>query len=407
MKTLFKIAWRNIWRNKLRSLVVIISIVLGIWSGIFVSAFSFGLNDQRKVSMIENQISHIQVHHPKWNEEPKVNYLLDDSDALAEWAFKRGLEKVGFRLKANGMAATAHFSGGVQIIGINYQSENTLTGLGSRIDSGAYFTDVSYRNEILIGEALAEKLEVKPGSRVILSFSDGDQNLVSASFKVKGLYHDVSSQIEMMQVYVRASDLQKLLGLSNGEFHEMALLLEDDSQVEELGNELATAFPKSLVETWKELAPELAYADEIMTTSLYFVIGIIMLALSFGIINTMLMAVLERRKELGMLMSVGMSKSRVFAMIILETLFLALLGGPLGILAGHFSILASQEHGLNLAMFGDGLSSYGIGTIIYPSLPESFYWGTASIVFIMTLLSALYPARHALKLNPIETMRTL
>ncbi len=407
MKTLIKIAWRNIWRNKLRSLVVIISIVLGIWSGVFVSAFSFGLNDQRKVSMIENQISHIQVHQPQWNEEPKVEYLLQKPETLINWFQEQGVEKFAPRLRVNGMAATAHYSGGVQIIGIKHQLENELTGLGNRVDSGQYFSERKGRNPILIGEALAEKLEVKPGSRVILSFSDSKQNLISASFKVKGFYHDVSSQVEMMQVFVHASDLQNLLGLEPDDFHEAAFLLEDDKQVDALRAKAQAKFPKTLVESWKELAPELAYADEIMSTSLYFVIGIIMLALSFGIINTMLMAVLERRKELGMLMSVGMSKSRVFAMIILETLFLALLGGPLGILAGHLSIMASQEHGLNLAMFGDGLSNYGIGTIIYPSLPESFYWGTASIVFIMTLLSALYPARHALKLNPIETMRTL
>lgn len=406
MKTLLKIAWRNIWRNRLRSLVVIISIILGIWAGIFVSAFSFGLNDQRKVSMIENQLSHIQVHNPQWNDDPKVNYLLENSNALGDWIQSQDFGKSTFRLKASGMAATAHYSGGVQIIGIEPEAEAALTGLSSRIDSGNYL-DEAGRNPILIGEALAEKLEVKPGSRVILSFSDGDQNLVSASFKVKGLYHDVSSQIEKLQVYVRSSDLQTLLGLNSDQYHEMALLLNKADEVDTIAAQIQAAFPKAGVETWRELAPELAYADDIMSTSLYFIIGIIMLALSFGIINTMLMAVLERRKELGMLMSVGMSKRRVFAMVILETFFLAIMGGPLGILAAHLSITASKTTGLNLAMFSEGLSSYGIGTVIYPALPDSFYWGTASIVFIMTLLAALYPARHALKLNPVETMRTL
>lgn len=406
MKILLKIAWRNIWRNRLRSLVVIISIILGIWAGIFVSAFSFGLNDQRKVSMIENQLSHIQVHNPAWNEDPKVDYLLENCSSLNTWMQERQFGKHAFRVKASGMAASAHYSGGVQIIGIDAQAEAALTGLNSRVDSGTYF-DEAGRNPILIGEALAEKLEVKPGSRVILSFSDDAQNLVSASFKVKGLYHDVSSQIEKLQVYVRSRDLQSLLGLNGDQYHEMALLANKAEDVDTLAAQIQTAFPQAGVETWGELAPELAYADEIMSTSLYFIIGIIMLALSFGIINTMLMAVLERRKELGMLMSVGMSKSRVFAMVILETFFLALMGGPLGILAAHLSISASKSSGINLAMFSEGLSSYGIGTVIYPALPESFYWGTASIVLIMTLLAALYPARHALKLNPVETMRTL
>lgn len=406
MKTIFKIAWRNIWRNRLRSLVVIISIILGIWAGVFVSAFSFGLNDQRKVSMIRDQISHLQFHEPRWEEEPNVNYLIPDAKAVESWLEQQKPEAYTFRLKTMGMAATAHYSGGVQIIGIQPEQESQLTGLGGRVDSGDYLNDKG-RNPILIGEALAEKLEVKPGSRVILSFSDGAQNLVSASFKVKGLYHDVSSQIEKLNVYIRAEDLQSLLGLEADQYHEAALLLKDDSQVDAELAKAQTAFPKLLVESWKDLAPELAYADELMSQMLYIIIGIIMLALSFGIINTMLMAVLERRKELGMLMSVGMSKRRVFAMVIIETLLLALISGPLGIIAGYLSISSTAETGLNLAMFSDGLSSYGIGTIIYPSLPQSFYFGTAAIVFIMTLLAAIYPARHALKLNPVETMRTL
>jgi len=406
MKTLMKIAWRNIWRNRLRSAVVIVSIILGIWAGVYVSAFSFGLNDQRKASMIENQISHVQMHHPSWTEDQNVNYLLKEVLQVENWLTEQGISKYAFRLKANGMAATAHYSGGVQIIGIQAENENRLTGLGERVDSGDYLNDQG-RNPILIGAALAEKLEVKPGSRVILSFSDGQQDLVSAAFKVRGIYHDVSSQIEKMQVYVRDDDLQNLLSLAPKQYHEMAFLLDDNTQVEEQAILAQAAFPKEKLATWKTIAPELAYADEVMATSLYFIIGIIMLALSFGIINTMLMAVLERRKELGVLMSVGMSRPRVFSMVILETLYLALMSGPVGIIAGYLSIQTSAKSGLDLAMFSDGLSSYGIGAIIYPSLPNSFYFGTAAIVFTMTLLAALYPARRALKLNPVETMRTL
>ena len=166
-------------------------------------------------------------------------------------------------------------------------------------------------------------------------------------------------------------------------------------------------FPSLRIQNWKEISPDLAYADEIMSQMLYIIIGIIMLALSFGIINTMLMAVLERRKELGMLMCVGMSKTKVFTMIIVETFYLALLGGPLGILFAYYSVWQGSKSGLDLAAFSDGLASYGINSVIYPVLPSSFYWGTALIVFAMSLLAAIYPARQALKLNPAETLRTI
>lgn len=406
MKSILKIAWRNVWRHRLRSLVVIVSIILGIWAGIFVSAFSFGLNDQRKESMISTQISHVQVHNESWSEDQGVEHLLPANDALVNWAKGQAKTQWAQRIKVVGMAASSHYAGGVQIIGIQADQEAALTGLKSRVDSGAYL-DAEQSNPILVGGALAEKLEVKPGSKVILSFSDRNQNLVSAKFKVRGIYHDVSSQIEKLQVYVRSTDLQNLLGLESNQYHEMALLLDNAADVDTLSAQLKEAIPSLKVETWKELAPELAFADEIMSQALYFIIGIIMLALSFGIINTMLMAVLERRKELGVLMSVGMSKPKIFSMVIFETLLLALLSGPLGVLSGYLSVTATADTGLNLAMFSDGLANYGIGTIIYPILPGSFYFGTGSIVFIMTLLAAIYPARHALKLNPVETMRTL
>lgn len=406
MKSILKISWRNVWRHRLRSLVVIISIILGIWAGIFVSAFSFGLNDQRKDSMIRTQISHLQVHHPQWSEDQGVAHLLPNSASLSDWAQAQEGAFSAQRLKVMGMAASSHYAGGVQIIGIQPEQEAALTGLKSRVDSGDYL-DAEKTNPILIGAALAEKLEVEPGSKVILSFSDREQNLVSAKFKVRGIYHDVSSQIEKLQVYVRSNDLQSLLGLEPDQYHEMAVLLPRAEDADTVAAQLKSLAPKLKVETWKDIAPELAFADEIMSQALYFVIGIIMLALSFGIINTMLMAVLERRKELGVLMSVGMSKPKIFSMVIIETLLLALLSGPLGVLAGYLSVSAAADTGLNLAMFSDGLASYGIGTIIYPVLPTSFYFGTGSIVFIMTLLAAIYPARHALKLNPVETMRTL
>ncbi len=408
MKTLFNIAWRNIWRNKLRSSVVIISIMLGIWAGIFVSAFSFGLNDQRKDALLKNQFSHIQVHKAEWKDQMEVEYLLSEAKAiLSSLSSKTEIAAVAPRVIANGMAATAHYSGGVQIYGIEAEAENKLTGLAAKIDSSGKYFSKKGRNPILIGAALAEKLEVKPGSKVILNFSNANNDLVSASFKVKGIYTEVSSTIEKMKVYVRANDLQELLGIGAEDYHEIAAFAENEADSDSLKTWLQGQYPNQLVESWKDLAPELAYSDSIMTQMLFIIIGIIMLALSFGIINTMLMAVLERRKELGVLMCVGMSKGRVFSMIIIETLYLSLIGGPLGIILGYFSVEQGKLSGLSLEVFSDGLASYGIGTIIYPSVPSSFYFGTAAIVFIMTLLASIYPARHALKLNPIETIRTI
>jgi ABC-type lipoprotein release transport system permease subunit len=160
-------------------------------------------------------------------------------------------------------------------------------------------------------------------------------------------------------------------------------------------------------ETWQEIAPELGYADEMMKQILYIIIGIILLALSFGIINTMLMAVLERKRELGMLMSVGMNKTKVFTMIVVETLFISLVGGPLGVLLGFVTITYFGSAGIDLSVVGKGLEEFGISTMIYPKLESSFYLNVTIMVMIAALLASIYPAIKALQLKPAEAVRAI
>lgn len=406
MRTILKIAWRNIWRNRLRSLVVIGSILIGIWAGVYVSGFSYGLNEQRTQSVIEERISHIQVHNPQWKKEAKLEYEIKQPNKLQAYLAKSSeVKHSSHRVILNGMLGSAHYSTGIRIQGVEPHAEDQLTGLKERVDSGQYFSSKT-RNPILIGEALAEKLEVKPGSKVVLTFTDEEGTILSGAFKVDGIYSDLSPQVEKSLVYVQNKDLVNILGRDEL-VHEYAIYLKGPAQMDAFKNEVQSAFPELSVETWKELSPELGYANELMSTMLYVIIGIIMLALCFGIINTMMMAVLERRKELGMLMGVGMSKTRLFLMIMFETLMLSLIGGPLGILLGYLSIKLSQQTGLDLSSFGEGLGEYGIESVIYPSLMPAFYFGTGALVMGITLIAAIWPARRALKLNPVEAIRTI
>ena len=406
MRTLLKISWRNIWRNRLRSLVVIGSIVVGIWAGVYVSGFSYGLNKQRTETAISENLSHIQVHDPRWKQEPNIENWLEPEAELHQYLKQDPRVKAfGSRILLNGMVASAHYTSGVRIVGIDPAGEDRLTGLAEKVDTGAYFQGTG-RNPVMLGEALAKKLQVRLGSKVVLTFTDEKGDIIAGAFKVRSIYSALSSQQEKMQLYVRQQDLLKLLNREEG-IHEIALLVNNESQVDSVAADLQARFPNQRVETWRDLSPELSFADELLTMMLYIIIGIIMLALCFGIINTMMMAVLERRKELGMLMGVGMSKSRLFSMILIETLLLAFCGGPLGILLGYLSIELSQQTGLDLSIYADGLRSYGINTVIYPAVETSFYFGTGAMVMGVTLIAALWPARRALKLNPVETIRTI
>ena len=137
------------------------------------------------------------------------------------------------------------------------------------------------------------------------------------------------------------------------------------------------------------------------------VMTIFMFALIFGIINTMLMAVLERTKELGMLMAVGMNKAKVFWMIVIETLMLGLIAAPFGLLLGYLTVTTLGKNGLDLSSYGNGLEEFGMSTIVHPYIEPALYWQLAIAVLITAILGSLYPAWKAVKLRPVEAIRTI
>lgn len=161
------------------------------------------------------------------------------------------------------------------------------------------------------------------------------------------------------------------------------------------------------VKDWESISPELAYADKIMESWLFLIMVIIMLALIFGIINTMLMAIFERRKELGMLMAIGMNRSKIFFLVLTETLFLSIIGAPTGLLLGALTIKITSQTGINLGIIAQGLESVGLSAIIYPEIQPHFYLFITIMVFLFTLIAAIYPSRKALKLKPTEAIRTI
>jgi ABC-type antimicrobial peptide transport system permease subunit len=165
-------------------------------------------------------------------------------------------------------------------------------------------------------------------------------------------------------------------------------------------------FPSLSVQDWGEINPTLLMSLEWMSMYGIIVVAIFLLALSFGIINTMLMAVLERTRELGMLGAIGMSKGRIFRMIMLETVFLTLLGSVAGVVLGAAVIAPSMQSGIDLSfMMEDMFEDYGFGSIVYPILDVQMFLQILVLVMLAGILSAIYPARKALKLKSLEAIR--
>lgn len=400
---ILKIAWRNIWRNKLRSLVVMTAIFLGVWSGVFIDALSLGMNNQRTENFLSTSIGHIQIHNPKYLEDNKISFTIPNSNELLD--FGKNIE--GFHLsnrtKIGGMVSSANGASAGNVVGIIPENEKEVSSIYESIVDGNYFKEYK-KNGIVIGRKLAEKLKVKVNSKIILTFQDPTNEIIASAFRIQGIYKTANSRFDEMNVFVQQQDLARIM---NTEIliHESGIWLDNKENVDQVTENLKTNFPDLEVRSWKIIAPDLSYTDEIMMQMLYIIMLIILAALAFGIINTMLMAILERRRELGMLMAIGMNKTKLFSMVVIETIFLSLISGPLGLFVAYLSVEYFKVNGMDFSSVAAGLEDVGYSTIVYFEMDPEFYFGTLIMVVATAILSSLYPAYKALQLNPVESIR--
>ena len=397
-----------------RSLVVMGAIAVGIWAALSLTGFATGMVKSYVNNAVQNIVSHIQVHQPEFLDENEVKYNIPDAEAV-EQAIRAepGVKAVSVRSVVNGMISSSKGARGVSIKGVIPEEEARVNALDENIVEGDYLSGEG-RNPILVSSELAKKLNVKVRSKVVLNFQDRGGSITAAAFRIVGIFDTGNNPFDLSHVFIRRSDLNGLLipaadsSLAvEGLAHEIALMVDDIRQVNLIAASLSSKFPNLKVQTYREISPDLElYEGQIKNISLIY-LTVIMLALVFGIINTMLMAVLERIKELGMLMAIGMNKLRVFLMIVLESALLGLVAMPVGLLLGYITIEYVGANGIDMSMYAKGLESFGMSSIIYFELDPIVYLQVAVGVFLTAILASIYPALKAIRLKPVEALRTI
>ncbi len=408
---LFSIAWKNVWRNKLRSLVVILSIALGLLGGLFYLAFANGMVQHQISATIKTQISNIQLHNPKYMLDNEVKYTISSPDLIIKKIEKiKGVRAITSRIKSTAMVSSAITGAGITINGINPAREKNVTDLYKKVIKGTYLIP-NKKYQIFIGQKLADKLNVKVKSKIVITALDMSGNITYGAFKIVGIFKTESTNFDLYNVFVLKSDLKRLIGFPAKQTTEIAVLLNNNNQTGYVANKIKKIFSRAInekklnVETWVEIQPALKLLNEMLIQYSMIFLIIILVALSFGIINTMLMAIMERVRELGMLMAIGMSKLKIFLMIMLETIFLSITGGTAGLFISWIAITITHKTGIDLSAVSEGFNALGYSSFVHPMLGVTYYILIGSLVIITAITASILPARKALKLNPAEAVR--
>jgi ABC-type lipoprotein release transport system permease subunit len=403
---IWSIAWRNIWRNKLRSLVVILAVALGLFGTLFMLALSNGMVVQKVDAAINLEISQIQIHHPDFLQDNSLRfYMADAGTMLARVRSVPGVKAVTSRIKAMAMASTAANASGVIVNGIDPLTEKDVTLIHTCLIEGHYFEEPSRTPQALISKKLASELKASIGSRLVLTIQGSEGALVYGLFRVSGIYKTSNVMFDEPNIFVMKDDLAGLAGFNPANASEIAIMVSDIDATETVAEVLRSEFPGLSIHTWKELEPMLLALSSMMHQMAYILLLIILAAMAFAIVNTMLMVILERSRELGMLLAVGMNRRRVFWMIVLETVLLTLTGTLAGLAVSITTITLTSRNGINFSAWAEGFEAFGYNSLVYPSLYWHFYATMTLMAIVTAVLSALYPARKALRFNPAAAIR--
>lgn len=408
---IISLAWKNVWRNKLRSLIIIFSITFGLIGGLFYLAFSNGMVQDQIESTIKSEVSNIQIHNPSYLINNDIRFGIDAPDVFVDKIkLLDEVEAVSTRINSNCMISSAASGSGVLISGIDVEQEKKVSDLYTQLIDGNYF-EGNLNHPIIIGDKLAKKLKVKVKSKIVVTIQEYTGNITYGAFRVSGIFKTNDSVFDLMNVFVRKSDLKELINYPDEKITEIAILLTHNNFTDEATNNLKTLFVKEIeankiiIRTWKDIRPILEMLNNMTIQFTMIFVVIILVALSFGIINTMLMAIMERIREIGMLMAIGMSKFKVFTMIMLETVFLSTTGGIFGLVSSWIIIEISNKIGIDLSSFAEGLNAYGYNSFVKPELDLIYYFLIVILVFLTAVFASILPARKALKLIPSEAVR--
>ncbi|GHA13802.1 ABC transporter permease [Arenicella chitinivorans] len=403
LKIIVRIAWRNLWRNRRRTTIMLVAISLGVWAMIFMSAFMRGMVNGMLVDGLNSLPGHIQIHHPDYVDDPNIENSMPEpneelravlnSDAVTAWSA---------RVRVPAMITSERESRGVMLLGIDPEYEPQLGFGNSVIQRGRFVADPNEQG-IVIGEKLRATLETQVGKRVVIMSQDPQNNVADRGFKIVGVFKSSVVADEEMFVFTGKLTAQSMLRIP-GMVSEIAVNGEDARDIETLFTQIsAHDSPQQVSLPWYALNSYLGLMANVMDGFVLVFMIIIFLALSFGLVNTLMMAVFERVREIGLMQALGMKPATILYQVMCETFILLVLGLIIGNLTALATILPLMD-GIDLSSIAQGLQMAGMSTVLTPSLTTLDFVLASSVVIVLGLLAGFMPAWKASRYRPVEAL---
>lgn len=404
---MLKIAFRNIFRQKRRSILT----ALSIFGGFVLSAFFIGWSDGSYNDIIDmftrNRTGHIQVHQKDYLDRPSLHKTIDRLQEIGDiFRETRGIDSWAPRLYCPGLVSVGEKSTGAKIIGIDPDKENQTTRFNKKIVEGTVFSP-GVSKETVMGKGLAKLLKAKIGDDAVILSQAADGSIANDKYRIVGIMESGDEMDDRTAFYLPIDAARELLAMQ-GRVHEIAVTVQDLNDIphitKTLGEKITALDTALAVEPWQVFAKAFYVAMEVDKEGMWVMLLIVMLVVAVGVLNTVLMSVLERRREYGVLKAVGTKPGQIVKMVMSEvtilTVFCIFVGIGVGLLLNYYF----TTHGYTLP---EPLSYGGMKfqTMRSEINARSFYIPAITVLFAAVLVG-IFPALKAARTDPAKSMRT-
>ena len=398
------LAWRNLWRNYRRTLIMVAAVTVGVWAMIFMTALMRGMVNDMMVDGVRNLPGHVQAHQPGFRDDPSVNNLIAIPDSeLGSRLEAADVTAWSSRINVPAVISSERESRGVYLVGIDPARDDVLTQLSRSIIAGRFLEDADDRG-LIVGQRLLERLDTELGKRVVVMSQDPDNEIADRGFRVVGVYEAKLDAQEEAAVYAGKAVVAAMLRIPD-RVTEVAAIGDDYRDIEGVFQDVDSALGNDLeVLRWTEIASYLGSMLKVMDGFVLVWFVVIFLALSFGLVNTLVMAVFERVREIGLMLALGMRPVAILAQVVIESLMLLGMGLLLGSVLAWLTVLPFED-GMDLSAVAAGMEMYGMSNVLYPQLTWDDVLLANVVVLTLGFLASLSPAWRASRYEPMDAIR--